>query len=112
MKKLGVIVNPVAGMGGQVGLKGSDGAEILTQAIKLGAQPESPKRAVMALRALSKMRAGVEIITYPFEMGQEECREAGFEPVVVGCIRDSVTRLGCWGCDIPFGPPTAVWPVE
>ncbi|NQU08093.1 MAG: ATP-NAD kinase family protein [Candidatus Abyssubacteria bacterium] len=91
MKKLGVIVNPVAGMGGRVGLKGSDGAEILRRARELGAEPESPRRAVEALKAVSKLKAGVEVITYPAEMGEGECREAGLDPEVIGTIMSGAT---------------------
>lgn len=86
MKKLGVIVNPVAGMGGRVGLKGSDGADILEKARQLGALPEAPNRAVTALQIAARLKDDIEVLTYPAVMGEEECLAAGFSPTVIGTI--------------------------
>ena len=91
MKKLGVIVNPIAGIGGRVGLKGSDGRELLRKARGLGARPESPMRAAEALKVLSKIKDTIELITYPAEMGEDVCRQAGFSPQVIGSIRSGET---------------------
>jgi predicted polyphosphate/ATP-dependent NAD kinase len=91
MKKLGVIVNPIAGLGGRVGLKGTDGDEIVRIARKLGAEPEAPRRAIEALGVISKIKDSIEILTYPNEMGEDECREAGLNPMVIGAIRNGAT---------------------
>jgi predicted polyphosphate/ATP-dependent NAD kinase len=86
LKTLGLIVNPVAGMGGRVGLKGTDGQETLEKARKLGAVSTAPSRALEALNRLAPLRDLIEIVTYPHEMGEDAAREAGFEPTVIGKI--------------------------
>lgn len=90
-KKVGLIVNPVAGMGGSVALKGSDGEETLRKAIALGATPISPQRTVEALRRLVSIKDHIELITYPYDMGEEEARENGLSPTVIGSIRRGET---------------------
>jgi predicted polyphosphate/ATP-dependent NAD kinase len=89
-KRLGLIVNPVAGIGGRVGLKGSDGAEIQKKALALGAVPQSLNRAIQALARI-KPADGFEVITYPGEMGEDAARACGFEPVVIGSIEPGET---------------------
>lgn len=91
MKKLGVIVNPIAGMGGRVGLKGSDGADILRRARQLGARPESPRRAIEGLEVVARVKDRIEVLAYPAEMGEDECREAGLDPTVIGSIESGAT---------------------
>jgi predicted polyphosphate/ATP-dependent NAD kinase len=86
MKKLGLIVNPVAGVGGRVGLKGSDGADVLRAALERGAVREAPRRARLALERLARVREHVEVVTWPGEMGEEEARAAGYEPRVLGSL--------------------------
>ena len=46
--RIGFVINPIAGMGGRVGLKGTDG--VLSEAVKLGAKPVSPLRAEEMLK--------------------------------------------------------------
>jgi len=82
---LGLIVNPIAGIGGRVGLKGSDGAEIQKQALALGAVPQSQNRAIQALERLKSL-GDLALITYPGEMGADAARACGFAPTVIGTI--------------------------
>ncbi len=87
MKRIGLIVNPIAGMGGRVGLKGSDGKETLELARKLGAVPECPGKALIALKQIRQnFNNGVEIVTYPASMGEQASLDAGFKPKVIGKI--------------------------
>ena len=94
-KRLGVIVNPIAGMGGRVGLKGTDTAEIVEQARSLGAVPEAPGRAVETLRQIvSALDNDIDVLAAPGEMGDDEARAAGMTPAVVGKAHGGPTTPG------------------
>jgi len=80
--KLGFIVNPIAGMGGKVGLKGTD--NVLKEAEERGAEPVAPERAQEFLTRLKRNTTdeSIEILTCPGIMGKIEAEAAGF-PVQV-----------------------------
>lgn len=75
---IGLLVNPIAGMGGRVGLKGTDG--VLEEAVRRGATQVAPGRALEFLETLSSLKlSGVELMTCPGIMGAEICDRAGIE---------------------------------
>ncbi len=82
MRRIGVVVNPIAGMGGRVGLKGTDGK--VAEARRRGAEQRAPDRARTALASLAEVGTDVELLTYGDPMGERLAREAGFDPTVVG----------------------------
>ncbi|NLL47204.1 MAG: ATP-NAD kinase family protein [Firmicutes bacterium] len=89
--KLGLIINPIAGMGGRVGLKGTDGAETLQKALSLGAVPEANSKARRALHELLPLRPQLEVYTYPGAMGEDLAKELGFQTTVLGEIGAQTT---------------------
>ncbi|WP_308367917.1 MULTISPECIES: ATP-NAD kinase family protein [unclassified Microbulbifer] len=84
LKRLGLIINPWAGVGGPAGLKGSDGAETVEQALAAGAEPQAQKRAATALEALQPFRDQLEILCFSGAMGETVVRDLGFRATVVG----------------------------
>jgi predicted polyphosphate/ATP-dependent NAD kinase len=74
---MGFLVNPVAGMGGAVALKGTDDWR---EAQRRGGQPVAEGRAVRFLRAL---RDDAEIWTAGGAMGEDACAEAALSAAVV-----------------------------
>lgn len=81
--RLGLIVNPVAGLGGRVGLKGSDGVDIQQVALARGAEPLAQLRTQQALAALLPLRDRLELLTAPYEMGADVAQQSGFAPKIV-----------------------------
>jgi predicted polyphosphate/ATP-dependent NAD kinase len=79
--RLGVLVNPIAGMGGRVGLKGTDGK--VDEARGRGADPRAPDRARRMLTRLAERDAELELLTAGDPMGASEARAAGFAPQIV-----------------------------
>jgi predicted polyphosphate/ATP-dependent NAD kinase len=80
--KIGLIVNPLAGIGGPTGLKGSDGADTVAEAMRRGASPQAPERAARALRELAG--APVQLLTWQGVMGEDSAAAAGIRAEVLG----------------------------
>jgi len=83
MKKVGLIVNPIAGMGGSVGLKGTDG-EAYNKALELGAKPTTPKRIEDTLSLVN--RKDLYFFVAPGKMGEDFIKKFDFKYEVVSKI--------------------------
>jgi len=80
---ISLIVNPIAGMGGKVALKGTDG--VVDEAIRRGARPVAPDLVRLFLRELSTYPEARSIVflTGPGPLGEDYLREFGFHFKVI-----------------------------
>lgn len=74
MKRIGFLVNPVAGMGGSVGLKGTDGN--VEEARRRGAQPHAADRAEITLKLLAA-NTNLAFFSCSGSMGEDTLKTAG-----------------------------------
>jgi len=81
----------MAGLGGRVGLKGSDGEIIQQKAIELGAKPRAGDRARETLLALLPFKHDFEIVSYPGCMGADVIESLGLNIVMIGTIKEGKT---------------------
>lgn len=89
--KIGLIINPLAGIGGAVGLKGSDGEKIVQQAFARGAVPKAEQRTLQTLTELIGFKEQIQWFSYPGAMGERVLGQAGFEPTIIGTLDSTQT---------------------
>ena len=89
--KLGFVINPIAGIGGSVALKGSDGVGVADQAIALGATAKSNARAALALDILLPYKESIVIYTASADMGELTAKALGFDTQVVHQVENSIS---------------------
>ncbi|RQF37208.1 ATP-NAD kinase family protein [Pseudomonas aeruginosa] len=82
MFRLGLVVNPLAGLGGPVALKGSDG--VAAEALARGAEPRALERIRVALECLLPLVEKIEFLTFPGAMGGELLERMGFRHRLLG----------------------------
>ncbi|WP_336245005.1 ATP-NAD kinase family protein [Paeniglutamicibacter quisquiliarum] len=80
---VGLVVNPVAGLGGPAGLSGSDGEGIQAEAIRRGSLPRSADRVGRMLRELSRREVPIRLVVPAGPMGEDAARRAGWIPDIV-----------------------------
>ena len=76
-RRVGIVVNPIAGMGGRVGLKGTDGPDVLARARVLGARPLAAGRCAEALAQLAPLQDRIRLIAPPGSLGEDAALAAG-----------------------------------
>lgn len=87
MPRIGFLINPIAGMGGRVGLKGSDG--VVAEAVRRGAKPVAYLRALGALNEFKRLLdqspqpPTIQWLTASGSMGEAALQSAGFTAIEV-----------------------------
>lgn len=86
--KVGFLINPVAGMGGSVALKGTDGEETLRRARELGAVPRANLRAETAVGEFAEASSGHVFLAPSGEMGAGLLKKYGLCVSVVRTVSE------------------------
>jgi len=81
MFNLGLIINPIAGVGGSVALKGSD--DMALHAVSLGAELKANMRAQTALSVLLPYQSDIVVYTVNDQMGEQAAKTLGFRTELV-----------------------------
>lgn len=87
--KIGLVLNPLAGLGGEVALKGSDGMSKLAK--DRGSRSQVSARVKTCLNEVLPWVEGMSMVTYPGQMGGDLCADLGIPREIIGSIGD-VTR--------------------
>jgi predicted polyphosphate/ATP-dependent NAD kinase len=90
--RLGFIINPFAGIGGALALKGSDGKHIREQALTLGAEQLAMAKAERALKHIAELKDRIIVYTAAGDMGESVAKALGFEVCVVYAPEQSQTE--------------------
>ncbi|MGE0214249.1 ATP-NAD kinase family protein [Mycolicibacterium sp.] len=90
--RLGLIINPIAGMGGRVGLHGTDG-ESASEALARGAAPVAELRAARTLTALraSVSKGDIDVVAAGGRMGSAVLSELAIPHTVVHQVADTTS---------------------
>ena len=87
MLRVGVLVNPIAGIGGPAALKGSDGADVQREALARGSTPRALSRMREALAPLQSRAAELTFSTWDGVMGADALADLGFHVEILGTSR-------------------------
>lgn len=87
--KLGLVINPFAGLGGQAALKGSDG--VAHEALAMGIEPRAHERVRQALERIEPWRERLRLFCAPGAMGEDLLASMGFDYEVVGELSTAET---------------------
>ncbi|MEM0057141.1 MAG: ATP-NAD kinase family protein [Candidatus Geothermarchaeota archaeon] len=92
-RKVGFLINPIAGMGGRVCLKGTDG--LVEEAIRRGAEPIAPKRADEFLSELKRLlifeKIAINIVSCRLNMGEALLKKHAFNAEYVSLPKTTNT---------------------
>lgn len=82
--RVGLIVNPVAGLGGAVGLRGTDGPGTVAEALRRGAVSQAGPRVRRAMRRLAERVPGAALTVAAGAMGADWTRGLDLDAHAVG----------------------------
>jgi predicted polyphosphate/ATP-dependent NAD kinase len=90
---IGLVVNPLAGLGGALAMKGSDGGELRARAQELTVEQRqrAAARVARALQALGAVSGQVTFSTWGGDMGGDLLPTLGFDCQVLGPARAGMT---------------------